>query len=41
MKQNISSPPLTEDEYRLCVRVAKLYYDADMTQDEIGKRLGY
>lgn len=31
----------TEEEYRLCVQVAKLYYESDLTQDEIGERLGY
>jgi DNA-binding transcriptional regulator LsrR (DeoR family) len=32
---------LSAEELRLCVRVAKLYYENDLTQDEIGKRLGY
>jgi DNA-binding transcriptional regulator LsrR (DeoR family) len=31
----------SEEEYRLCVQVAKLYYEGDLTQDEIGERLGY
>jgi DNA-binding transcriptional regulator LsrR (DeoR family) len=32
---------LSEEEYRLCVRVALLYYENDLTQDEIGRKLGY
>jgi lsr operon transcriptional repressor len=32
---------MTEDEYRLCVRVAKLYYENDLTQNKIGQLLGY
>ena len=32
---------LSEEEYRLCVRVAKLYYENNLTQEEIGERLGY
>jgi DNA-binding transcriptional regulator LsrR (DeoR family) len=32
---------LSEEEYRLCVRVAKLYYEHELTQNEIGERLGY
>jgi deoxyribonucleoside regulator len=35
------SPGLSEEEYRLCVRVALLYYESELTQDEIGKILGY
>ncbi|PKO16307.1 MAG: hypothetical protein CVU39_08055 [Chloroflexi bacterium HGW-Chloroflexi-10] len=32
---------LTDDEYRLCVRVALLYYENNLTQNEIGEMLGY
>ncbi len=32
---------LSEEEYRLCARVTYLYYENDLTQDEIGKLLGY
>jgi DNA-binding transcriptional regulator LsrR (DeoR family) len=32
---------LTEEEYRLCVRVVRLYYEHNLTQSEIGERLGY
>jgi len=32
---------MTEEEFRLCVRVAKLYYENDLTQDRIGELLGY
>jgi DNA-binding transcriptional regulator LsrR (DeoR family) len=31
---------LTEEEYRLCVRVARLYYENELTQDKIGQMLG-
>lgn len=32
---------LTEEEYRFCVRVAKLYYENDLTQNEIAEKLGF
>jgi deoxyribonucleoside regulator len=32
---------LSEEEYRLCIRVALLYFENNLTQDEIGKILGY
>jgi|WetSurMetagenome_2_1015567.scaffolds.fasta_scaffold30085_2 deoxyribonucleoside regulator len=35
-KQNLS-----EEENRLCIRVAMLYFENNLTQDEIGKLLGY
>lgn len=32
---------IDQAEYRLCVRVARLYYDSGFTQNEIGEKLGY
>lgn len=32
---------IDQDEYRLCVRVARLYYESGFTQNEIGEKLGY
>jgi deoxyribonucleoside regulator len=32
---------LSDEEYRLCIRVSLLYYENNLTQDEIGKLLGY
>ncbi|MDX2344702.1 MAG: sugar-binding domain-containing protein [Acidimicrobiia bacterium] len=34
-------PGISETDYRLCVRAAMLYYQAGLTQSEIGDRLGY
>lgn len=43
MNPSSSAPQVTlsEEDYRLCVRVAKLYYEHELTQGEIGERLGY
>jgi DNA-binding transcriptional regulator LsrR (DeoR family) len=38
MIMNINIEPT---EYRLCVKVAKLYYEENLTQNEIGNKLGY
>ena len=32
---------IDQAEYRLCVRVARLYYESGFTQSEIGQKLGY
>jgi deoxyribonucleoside regulator len=32
---------MSDSDYRLCVRAAMLYYQAGLTQSEIGARLGY
>lgn len=34
-------PGISEADYRLCVRAAMLYYQAGLTQSEIGEQLGY
>ena len=31
---------LAPDEHRLCVRIARLYYESDLTQERIGDQLG-
>jgi len=33
-------PEMDPQEHRLCVRVSKLYYEAELTQQEIAKKLG-
>ncbi len=35
------SNQIDQAEYRLCARVAKLYYESGFTQNEIGEKLGY
>jgi deoxyribonucleoside regulator len=41
MPNQVTLHNLSEEEYRLCLRVARLYFENNLTQDEIGKQLGY
>jgi deoxyribonucleoside regulator len=41
MPNQVSLHNLSEEEYRLCLRVARLYFENNLTQDQIGQLLGF